>query len=68
VLEGKVAREGAGLRNDPHLYWLPGKEVEWPDDPLWWLKEMPEPFDFEKVDKETMRQERRKRGRDKAPE
>jgi hypothetical protein len=42
--------------------------VEWPDDPLWWLKEMPEPFDFEKEDKETMRQERRKRGREKGPE
>jgi hypothetical protein len=68
VADGKVAREGAGLRNHPHLYWLPGKEVEWPDDPLWWLKEMPDPFDFEKVDKETMRQERRKRGREKAPE
>jgi hypothetical protein len=66
--EGKVAREGAGLRNDPHLYWLPGRDAEWTDDPMWWLNSQPEPFDILKVDKEATRQERRKRHREHGPE
>jgi hypothetical protein len=68
VAAGQVAREGAGLRNDPHLYWLPGREAEWTDDPMWWLNTQPEPFDILKVDKEATRQERRKRHRERGPE
>jgi hypothetical protein len=68
VTAGQVAREGAGLRNDPHLYWLPGREAEWTDDPMWWLNNLPEPFDVMKLDKEETRQARRKRHRERAPE
>jgi hypothetical protein len=69
VADGRVAREGAGLRNHPHLYWLPGKQAEWPDIAHWRLQvEEKDPFDFAKEDQETLRQERRKRGRENAAE
>jgi hypothetical protein len=62
VADGRLAREGAGAKNDPFLYWLPGKEVEWPDDPLWFLS-VEDPYDPMKAEKESIRQERRKHGR-----
>ena len=62
VADGRLAREGSGKKNDPHLYWLPGKEVEWPDDPLWFFKEM-EPYDPMKEERERIRRERREAGR-----
>jgi hypothetical protein len=61
VADSRLAREGAGTKHDPFLYWLPGKEVEWPDDPLWFLHEDDEPADFDpvKMEKERIRKERR---------
>jgi hypothetical protein len=58
LADGRVAREGSGNKNDPHLYWLPGKEVEWPDDPLWFLREEMA-FDPVKEERERIRRERR---------
>jgi len=62
VAEGSLSREGAGTKNDPFLYWLPGKEVEWPDDPMWFLREEMA-FDPVKEERERIRRERRERRR-----
>ena len=59
--DGRVAREGTGRRASPHLYWLPGKEAEWIDDPLWFLKD--EPLDLKKELDEATRQDRRRLAR-----
>jgi hypothetical protein len=63
VAEGRLAHEGAGTKKDPFLYWIPGKEVEWPDDPLWFLRGEIEPFDPGKEEKERIRQDRRERAK-----
>lgn len=34
VARGLVCRDGTGLKNDPHYFWLPGKVEEWQADPL----------------------------------
>jgi hypothetical protein len=59
--DGRVAREGAGRSKSPFLYWLPGKEAEWIDDPLWFLKN--EPLDLKKELDEATRQDRRRLAR-----
>jgi hypothetical protein len=62
--DGRVSREGAGTRKDPFLFWLPGKEVEWPDDPLWFLRGEIDPFDPGKEETERIRQDRRRRAKE----
>jgi hypothetical protein len=32
VKEGRVLRDGAGTRKDPHRYWLPGMEAKWQEN------------------------------------
>jgi hypothetical protein len=31
--EGRVCRKGAGHKNDPYRYWLPGHEARWAHNP-----------------------------------
>jgi hypothetical protein len=33
--EGLVLKRGTGQKNQPNRYWLPGKEEEWQNDPLY---------------------------------
>jgi hypothetical protein len=33
--EGLLLREGNGHKNSPHRYWLPAREAEWMQDPLY---------------------------------
>lgn len=38
-----MVRDGTGVRNDAHRYWLKGQEEKWKaDDPLWELRELNE--------------------------
>jgi hypothetical protein len=38
--DGLVLKEGAGIKKDPHRYWLPGIEAKWQENMLkWWEKE-----------------------------
>jgi hypothetical protein len=38
--DGLVLKEGAGIKKDPHRYWLPGIEPKWQENMLkWWEKE-----------------------------
>jgi hypothetical protein len=38
--DGLVLKEGAGIKKDPHRYWLPGIEAKWQENMMkWWEKE-----------------------------
>jgi AAA domain len=54
--KGHIAREGAGTKGDPYLYWIPELEKTWCTDPLAHLLQ---PFDTDKYLNEMTRQELR---------
>jgi hypothetical protein len=39
VAQGLLHQAGTGRKNDPYLYWLPGQEAKWRQDPLALLEE-----------------------------
>ena len=39
VGRGWVLREGTGRKNAPYRYWLPSREEQWKQDPLYGLKQ-----------------------------
>jgi hypothetical protein len=42
VTQGRLLREGAGHKSSPYLYWIPGKEIAWEEDPLGLLSPGPD--------------------------